>query len=240
MVYSILEDELKPDNGRVLGIDLGVSNFATCVTNSEFKPFILDGRYLKSYNRLYNKKKARLQSLLQKGQYNSKQLEELEFQRYCKIQDIFHLYSKRIIDFCLENNINTIAVGRNKDWKQNCNIGRRNNQNFVQIPFLRFINMLQYKCQLYGINFIETEESYTSKIDHLAKESMQHHDSYLGKRVRRGLFQSSIGKFINADVNGAIGIIRKVFGDSLVSEIADRGLLYRPVRIYWSRINEKE
>jgi putative transposase len=238
IVYNIQEKELKKDNSHYLGIDLGLNNFVTCVSNLKLKPLIFDGRVLKSYNKWYNKRKAFLQSRLKNKQYNSKRLEDLEFKRYCKITDILHLYSARIVQYCLQNNINTIVIGRNKNWKQKINIGKINNQKFVQIPYLKFINMLKYKCKLYGINFIETEESYTSKVDHLAKESIEHHDSYLGKRVRRGLFQSSTNKLINADVNGSIGILRKVVGDSIINQIINSGCLYNPIRLNCYRIKK--
>lgn len=238
IVYTIEEKELKQDNGKVLGIDLGISNFATCVSNTNNKPFILNGKELKSYNQNYNKRVAKLKSQLAKNIYSSEQIRLLGFNRKKFIENLFHLYTKRIIEFCLLNNINSIVIGRNKDWKQNTNMGKRNNQNFVSIPHYTFIQLLCYKCKLYGINFMETEEAYTSKTDHLANEPMKHQDSYLGKRKHRGLFQSSTGRLLNADVNGAIGIIRKVFGDSPVLAIVNRGLLYRPIRLQYSIIKD--
>lgn len=126
-----------------------------------------------------------------------------------------------------------LVVGYNKGWKQNVNMGKRNNQKFTQIPFARLVSYLEYKCELAGIEIVIHEESYTSKCDSLAFEKIGKHENYLGKRKKRGLFQSSVGKLINADVNGALNIMRKVVGDSCESirRIIDRGLLFNPVRI---------
>ena len=139
-----------------------------------------------------------------------------------------HKASKYIIDYCIDHNIGTIIIGKNKDWKQKVNMGTKNNQTFVSIPFNNFISMLKYKCENTGLTFIETEESYSSKVDHLAKEEIKHQDSYLGKRIHRGLFQSSTGKILNADVNGAIGILRKVISNSEFNRIVDRGVVITP------------
>ena len=127
--------------------------------------------------------------------------------------------------------IGTVIIGHNKGWKQEINLGRKTNQNFVSIPFNRLIQMIQYKAEEFGIEVKVVEESYTSKIDHLAGESMKKQENYLGKRVKRGLFQSSIGKLINADINGAIGILRKVVGDGFLGNLINRGDVYSPVKL---------
>lgn len=129
------------------------------------------------------------------------------------------------------NNIGTIIIGLNKEWKNEINIGKRNNQHFVSIPHSKLIDKIVYKANLLGIEVITHEESYTSKIDHLAFEPLKKQESYLGKRKKRGLFQSSVGKLINADINGAIGIARKVVGDSFIGKIIDSGFVFNPVRI---------
>ena len=140
-------------------------------------------------------------------------------------------YAKSRIKFNAFNTFNNVVVGLNKGWKQNIELGKKNNQKFVEIPFSKLIDKITYKGKLVGIDVQTTEESYTSKVDHLAFEALEKQDSYLGKRKKRGLFQSSINKLINADVNGAIGIGRKVFGDSFVREIIGSGLAFSPVRI---------
>lgn len=133
----------------------------------------------------------------------------------------------------VDSKITKLVVGYNKGWKQNVNMGKRNNQKFTQIPFARLVSYLEYKCELAGIEIVIHEESYTSKCDSLAFEKIGKHENYLGKRKNRGLFQSSVGKLINADINGALNIMRKVVGDSCESirRIIDRGLLFNPVRI---------
>jgi len=132
----------------------------------------------------------------------------------------------------VSNEIGNIVVGYNKGWKDSINIGKRNNQTFVQISFDRFIEYLKYKCEMVGINLIIHEENYTSKCDALAQEEIKKHETYLGKRVKRGLFQSSIGKVINADVNGSLNILRKVVGDSeQLVRIINSGWLFQPLRI---------
>ncbi len=146
-------------------------------------------------------------------------------------EDAFHKYSRMIVNHLIENRIGNLVVGYNTGWKQSVNIGKRNNQKFVQIPFARLASYLKYKCEMAGIRFIENEESYTSKCDALAKEEIGKHESYLGKRVKRGLFRSSTGRYINADVNGAVNILRKVVGESdCINQIIGSGRLLRPIR----------
>jgi putative transposase len=148
------------------------------------------------------------------------------------VKDQIHKISNDIIDNCVKNNIKNIIIGHNKDMKQDINIGKKNNQHFTLLPFLKLINYLAYKGQNHDIKIITTEESYTSKIDHLTLEPMvkKGNNDYLGKRKKRGLFQSSFGMIINADINGAIGIVRKVVGDSFVQTITDSRAFLRPVK----------
>lgn len=128
-----------------------------------------------------------------------------------KIQDIIHKISRYIINHCIENNIGTIVIGLNLFWKQKVNLGKRNNQNFVQIPFSKLIKMVEYKAEEVGINVITDSEEYISKCSFLDNEELCHHDKYVGKRIKRGLFRSGKGILINVDVNAAYNIIRKVF-----------------------------
>ena len=161
----------------------------------------------------------------------SKYLRFLNNRRNFWIEDKIHKISRWIINFCINNNIGNIVIGLNKGWKQDINLGKKNNQKFVEIPFSKLIDKISYKGKLIGINVQTTEESYTSKVDHLAFETLKKHDVYLGKRNKRGLFQSSVNKLLNADVNGAIGIGRKVFGDSFVKEIIDSGFAFNPIKV---------
>ncbi|MCU0499580.1 MAG: transposase, partial [Anaerolineae bacterium] len=130
--------------------------------------------------------------------------------RNCRVDAYLHQASRRIIEFMQLMGIGTLVIGKNEGWKQGIELGKRTNQNFVQIPHARFIEMLTYKAQLVGIAVIITEESYTSKCSFLDGEAVCKHEQYAGKRVKRGLFCASNGRLMNADTNGAYNIIRKV------------------------------
>ena len=140
-------------------------------------------------------------------------MEQLSCFRKNQIHDYLHKASRYLVNHAVFNNISKIVIGYNQNWKQEINIGKVNNQHFVSIPFAKLVSMIQYKAQLHGIEVILTEESYTSKCSFLDNESLKKQDSYLGKRVKRGLFRSADGKTINADVNGACNILRKVIGN---------------------------
>lgn len=226
---GVINENIKEEN--VLATDLGLNNLATCVNNIGLKPFIINGKPLKSINQYSNKLRSKYMSYIG-GKGKSKNLDRIVLKRNNIISNYLHHTSKYIIQYCVKHNIGTIIIGHNKEWKQEINIGKRNNQNFVSIPFNTLINQVQYKAEENGINVILTEEGYTSKTDHFAFEEMKHHEKYLGKRIKRGLFQSSKGFLINADVNGAIGIARKVTGNSLVKEIISRGQALCPFKLH--------
>ena len=227
-VDGMVNDSLNPK--LYASIDLGVSNIATLLL-PEGRPLLYNGRPVKALNQLFNKRLAKFKSELNPKTYTSKKIKSLYEKRENRLNDFFHKLSRKIINELIDNKIANLVVGYNEGWKDSINLGKKNNQTFVCIPYLKFINCLKYKCELCGINFILHEESHTSKCDALAFESIEHHDSYLGRRVKRGLFRSSTGRLINADVNGALNILRKVVGDSpLVQGIVDRGVLFRPVR----------
>lgn len=230
VIYERKEIDLNLDKDNFLSIDLGLNNLCSCISNVGIKPFIINGKVIKSLNRWYNKKKARLMSYVGDNG-TSRRIRRISLYRNCWIDDKMHKISKYIVNFCVSNNIGRIIIGLNKEWKQKINIGRRNNQHFVSIPHSKLIDKIMYKAKLLGIEVVTHEESYTSKIDHLAFEEMKYQDNYLGKRKRRGLFQSSIGKLINADINGAIGIARKVVGDSCINTIVSSGFAFNPIRL---------
>lgn len=237
IIYKKGEIKCNTSKERVIGIDPGVNNLATCMNNVGEQPFIINGKTVKAMNQYYNKVIAELKSKLPEGQYTSKKINKITQKRNNKIHDYLHKSSHKIIQFCLKYNIGTIVIGHNKNWKQDGMKGRtketrqRNNQNFVSIPFNTLFKQIQYKAEEVGINVKIHEESYSSKCDHFAYEKMGHHDQYLGKRKYRGLFLSSTGQVLNADVNGAIGIMRKVVGDSVIKQIADRGFRLNPIKI---------
>ena len=223
VLYQTEEIKMKSDNKRYASIDLGVNNLAT-LTSNIFSPLIINGRPLKSINHYYNRKRAYLYSK-QKIKSNSntdekenlhirktKRMQRLSLKRNCRINDYLHKASHFIVNQLVSENVNTLVIGHNKLWKQDTRMGRINNQNFIQIPFQRFIHMLEYKCRLNGINVVETEESYTSKCSFLDEEEINRHEVYTGKRISRGLFKTSNGKLINADVNGSLNILKKAIG----------------------------
>lgn len=230
IIYEVETVMSEVDEKNFLSIDLGLNNLATSVNNVGAQPFIINGKVVKSVNQNYNKRKAELMSFMgDKGVSNK--IRSLTHNRNNFIEDKLHKISRYIVDYCVGHKIGTIVVGHNKGWKQKIKIGKRNNQNFVSIPHSKLIDKIRYKAELVGVRVEVTEESYTSKIDHLAYEKMSKQENYLGKRSKRGLFQSSTGKLINADVNGAVGIARKVFGDSVIEQIFDSGLAFNPVRV---------
>ena len=199
------------DQNKYLSIDCGVNNFATCFDSTNGASFILSGKRLKSVNHWYNKEKSRLQSIYehQKRDMNTKGFIKLSKKRTDVINDFMNRAAKAITSHCLKNDIGNIVMGDFQDIKQGINIGKRNNQNFVSIPFGIFKRKLKSKCEQLGIVYNSIEESYSSKCSFLDDEIIGYHDVYLGSRVKRGLFKTSTGILVNADVNGSANILRK-------------------------------
>jgi len=213
VVEVVYEKDSAPaavDPNLVAGIDVGLNNLAAITSNKPgFVPVLINGRPVKYINQGYNKRRAELQAKLgQPGR--TKRMERLTTRRTRQITHYLHTHSRRIIDLLVQEGIGTLIVGRNAGWKQEISIGKRNNQNFVQVPHARFIEMLIYKAELVGIQMVLQEESHTSKCSFLDDEPICHHERYAGKRIKRGLFRAADGRqIINADVNGAYNIIRK-------------------------------
>ena len=233
VIYEIKEKDLKSDNGNYCGIDLGLNNLAT-VTSNVSNSYIINGRPVKSINQYYNKKKASLQSQL-KDKRTSKRIQRLTLKRNNKIKDYFHKATSYIVNQLVSDSINTVIIGQNKDWKQDINIGKQNNQSFTSIPHSTFINMLKYKCRLKGINIICVEESYTSKTSFLDDDPLpslkdENKSVFSGSRISRGLYRDSKGQLINADVNGSYNIIRKEVCD-VDLQPADRGFVFNPFKV---------
>lgn len=243
VIITYETEELNTDLNvdEYLSVDLGVNNLCSCISKDDC--FILNGKPLKSINQFFNSHLSKLKSERplkdekQDYKYNSSKIRKLSLKRELKITDLLHKASKYLVNYCVEHKIGTIVFGRNKGWKDSIQLGKQTNQNFVSIPFYKLFKMLEYKCKMIGINLVTQEESYTSKCDSLAFESIEKHNEYKGSRVKRGLFLSSLGKALNADINGALNILRKylhlkeVNEFPVIQEIIDRGLLYRPYRI---------
>lgn len=237
VVYKkeVSNEKLTHDN--VLGIDLGLNNLATLVSNQpDVHHKLINGKPLKSINQYFNKKKAKLMSFIgDKGTSHS--IGRLSKKRHQKTDDYLHKASRSIIDYAVETNSGLIIIGENKHWKQKINIGKKNNQNFVSIPYDKFKAMIEYKAEEFGIDVVFTEESYTSKSSHLDNDPLPVYKkgeshSFTGKRVSRGLYQWSKG-IINADLNGAIGIVKKVVPEALdlLIEIRNRGAGFAPFKV---------
>ena len=241
IVYETKELNADLNLDDYLSIDLGMNNLCSCVSKDDC--FILNGKPLKSINQYFNKELSKLKSERplkgdkQDFNYNSFKIKNLSLKRELKITDMLHKASKYLVNYCVKHKIGTIVFGRNKEWKDSIQLGKQTNQNFVSIPFYKLLKMLEYKCKMIGINLVTQEESYTSKCDSLAFEEVKCHDKYKGSRIKRGLFLSSLGKVLNADINGSLNILRKylhlkeVNEFPVIQEIIDRGLLYRPYRI---------
>lgn len=210
IIYSVPDVEYKT-NENYVGIDLGLNNLAT-VGGNIIAPIIINGRPLKSINQFYNKKLSKLKSrqdLCKNKSVNKKKIQILTNKRNNKIKDYLHKASRILVNQLVSNDISTIVIGHNKEWKQDINIGKQNNQKFVQIPFNTFIYMITYKAQIQGIKVIQREESYTSKCSFIDNEEICKHEKYKGNRIKRGLYKTQIGRLINADLNGALNILKK-------------------------------
>ena len=211
--YEIEVEDINKEkiSSRIASIDIGVDNLVTLTNNVMESPIIINGKPLKSINQQYNKQKAKLQSDLMKrnGQHWSNKLETLSYKRNQRIKNYMHNTSALIIKWCVEHNIDTLVVGKNDTWKQE----KKHMQNFTSIPYEMLLVQLQYKCENAGIKYIEVNEAYTSGTSYLDNEAPIKENYNKERRIQRGLFQAK-NMLINADVNGSLQIMRKVFPDS--------------------------
>ena len=232
LVYNIeVPDIAYTDNGRYLSVDIGLDNLATVVNNVGLKPIVINGKGLKSINKYYNKQISHYREVTKRmnNRDYTNRMDSLTRKRNHKIDDYMHKASKYLVDYALENNFNTIVIGNNKGWKQESSMSKRVNQSFVGIPHMRFIQMVQYKAQNIGLNVILTEESYTSGTSFLDNEEPIKANYNKSRRVQRGLFVSNNAIKINADVNGAYQIMKKVFPK--VNSDGIEGVALHPIRV---------
>lgn len=228
--------EQKVNGDYVASIDLGVNNLAAVTSNQPgFVPYLVNGRPLKAMNAYWNKKTAKLKSQLSKGVYTSTALQKLATKRNFKVDDYLHKASRSIINDLVQRNISILVIGKNDNWKQNCKMGKKNTQNFVNIPHSRFVDMLIYKAELVGITIIVTEESYTSRASFLDQDEIPvygkvHSPKFSGRRVSRGMYKTKSGRLINADVNGSLNILSKGFPNAFSNGI--QGVVVHPVKVY--------
>ena len=210
IVYEAEEKKHVLDYSNIAAIDLGSTNLVTMTNNIGLRPVIIKGGAVKSINQWFNKERARLMRCLKDEQTWSLQLDRITNKRFQRIKNYFHHSSKYIINYCISNKIGTLIVGYNKEWKQEINIGKRNNQTFVSIPHSMLLNQLLYKGRMNGITLIETEESFTSGTSYFDGETPCRENYDKSRRVKRGLFKTNDGVLINSDVNGSLQIMRKV------------------------------
>ena len=232
-----IDRKLNPNHA--LAIDLGINNLISAVTD-EGQSFIIDGRRLKAINQWYNKENARLQSIKDKQQYGKKPTNRQKAntrERNNQVNDYMNKATRKVINYCIEHDIGKLVVGYNEDFQRSTDLGRKNNQTFVNIPYGRLRDKLEYLCRLNGIEYVKQEESYTSQASfwdqdeipvYQAEDNNQYRFS--GKRISRGRYRTAEGKLLNADINGALNILRK-------SKVVDLQVLYHrgevdtPVRI---------
>ena len=238
-IYDKDEEPMKIDNGKYLSIDLGIDNLCACTSNVTTS-FLIDGKKLKSINQRYNKLKAKLQNKLPTNKYWSNKLNDITKKRNFRINNYLHNTSAYIMNHAVSNNINTIIIGYNKEWKQDINIGRNNNQKFTEIPFYTLVNQIIYKGQINGIRVILQEESYTSKASFFDndeiptyKKDKQTNNKFSGKRSHRGLYITGSCLKVNADINGSLNILRKYLkcNSDAIIQPADRGFVVNPIRV---------
>ncbi|NEQ40750.1 MAG: IS200/IS605 family element transposase accessory protein TnpB, partial [Okeania sp. SIO3I5] len=220
VIYEEKELKTEETTEKIAAIDLGVNNLIGLTSNQlGFRPILVNGRPLKSLNQFYNQKKASLQKQLPSGKYWSNRLSRLTRKRQQKINDYYHQVSNYLVKTLLDLSIDTLVIGKNKNWKNQVNLGKINNQNFTSIPHNNLIEKISYKCKLKGIKVVEREESYTSiasfldsdEIPIYAEEIEGAEIKFSGVRLKRGLYRSKSGKIINADVNASYNILRKAF-----------------------------
>lgn len=231
IVYSIIINDTKNRSGNYRSIDIGVDNLAAISNNFSRQPMIVNGKPLKSINQYYNKQISYDRELAKRmnGLDYTNRMNHLTDKRNAKIDDYLHKSSRKIIDYCRQYHVSKIIIGNNKEWKQKSTLSKRVNQHFVQIPYMKFIQMIQYKAEEIGVEVILTEESYTSGTSFIDNEMPVKEFYNKSRRVCRGLFRTNDGCFINADVNGSFQIMKKVVPNEEI--LWDRGCAYQPFKV---------
>ena len=224
LIYEKEINNQTSSSGKVASIDLGLENLFTVAFNYNKKGISFKGSKLKAINQYFNKEKAKLQSLLPKNEYCSKRINHLFYKREEQLRNVIGFYSNRLMDLLVKEGISTLVIGHNKNWKDKINIGKVNNQNFVSIPFNKVIDIIKYKAEDFGIKCIEQEESYTSKASFLDNDNIPTFDenknqkyTFSGKRITRNLYQTKNNQIIDADLNGALNIMKKANIEMLTS-----------------------
>ena len=244
-VADEVESTKELDKSRVLGIDLGVNNIITTSNNCGLSPFVIKGNEIKSLNQWYNKKLAEYTSKIRAStkdnpKYSSKRIQQLNKYRKNYVTDKYNKMTSYIIKYCILHDIGTVVIGKNDQWKSEVKMQKKDKQNFTHISHTELINKIKMMADNFGIDVIETEESFTSVADFLSMdflpiygEEYDDKDVYFfsGKRFCRGLYRNADGIIMNADVNGASNIIRKALGNDAFKDISDFSHLYETVDV---------
>jgi putative transposase len=241
VVEVIYERAIEPapvNPALIASLDIGVNNLAAVTANKVgFVPRLVNGRPLKSINQFYNKRKAQLQAQLPQEQDWTTRMARMTNQRSRRIDHYLHTASKRIIDLLVEEGIGTLIIGKNVNWKQDCQMRKKDKQHFVQLPHARFIDMLSYKARLVGIQVVLQEESYTSQASFLDGDfiptygQVESEPIFSGKRLTRGMYRAGSGLRFNADVNGSYNILRKASPDAFQGKGVEDGVVVHPMRL---------
>lgn len=236
VVYEALKEKPLKKNNRYAAIDIGMNNLMA-ISSNVFDPVIINGRPVKSINEFYNKKivEAKSQAMTLEGLYTTNKTRYLYRRRSSKLKDYMHKATTELVNLLVSNNIDTVIIGENKGWKQDINIGRKSNKEFVSIPFYIMKSMIKYKCEMRGVEVIFHEESYTSKASFIDKDKIPTYNKnrknkpeFSGTRIKRDLYKSADGSLINADINGASNIMKKallkqgLWSDVLFLEVVQR------------------
>ena len=233
VIYEI-KDAIPKSEGCITGIDPGSKNLlAITFSDKEKRPLIISGKKIKSINCYFNKMIGEAQSKLRPGTYRSSWLDRLWTKRENKLSYEMHVISNFVANLLDESGCCKVVIGDNKEQKHEIKLGRKNNRKFVQIPHQKLFQMIEYKCKKRGIEVILREESYTSKASFIDNDFIPQFDpenkkeyKFSGKRLKRGIYKTSTGKKINADINGAYNIMVKQFPE----ELSDRnGRKYSPI-----------
>ncbi len=231
IVYSIIVADVKNNSSNYISIDIGVDNLAAVSNNFGKQPMIVNGKPVKSVNQYYNKQISYYREIAKRMNVldDTNRMNRLTDKRNAKIDDYLHKASRQMINYCKRYNVSKIIIGNNKRWKQNSTLSKRVNQHFVQIPHMRLIKMIQYKAEEIGVEVVLTEESYTSGTSFVDNEVPSKDNYNKSRRIQRGLFQTSDGSVINADINGSFQIMKKVVSNEEI--LWDRGCAYQPFKV---------
>ena len=233
IVYRKQVPEFKKNNGKYVGVDLGVNNLAALTNSENILPVLISGKKAKSINQYYNKKLSFYRKVVK--QMNNKEwsnkMGKITLKRNSIMKDCFHKASKSIVDYALSCGANTVVIGYNQGWKTNVNMGKKVNQAFVGLPHKTLVEQIRYKCEEHGINVELPDERYTSGTSFLDNEKPVKELYDKKRRVRRGLFKSNAGKFINADINASLQIIKKVSPDAFNKGHGVEDCGFNPVKV---------